>query len=60
MQNSCDCSNCPHQCGSEDEDETVNTLAEKKAQNLIASLKKDIQALGFKTEDTEDGIKVSN
>jgi|APCry1669188970_1035186.scaffolds.fasta_scaffold174209_2 hypothetical protein len=61
MQNSCNCSSCPHQCNNaDDENESMDDLAKLKAQKLIDSLKNDIQALGFKTEETEDGIKVSN
>jgi hypothetical protein len=62
MQNACNCSSCPHQCNNavDNKNESMNDLAKLKAQKLIDSLKNDIQALGFKTEETEDGIKVSN
>jgi hypothetical protein len=58
MDDFCDCSQCPHHCGDEDDDEDDD--AKKEAQKKIKNLEEDIQALGFKTEETEEGIKVSN
>ena len=58
MDDFCDCSQCPHHCG--DEDEIEDDDAKLEAQKKVQGLKDDIQALGFKTEETEDGdIKVS-
>ncbi len=55
MSDFCDCSRCPQHCGNDEEiEEGV------EAQEKVKKLEEDIAALGFKVEETEDGIKVSN
>jgi len=54
----CNCAQCPHHCGDEENNEDDD--ARKEAQKKLKNLEDDIQALGFKTEETEEGIKVSN
>ncbi|MFA5899079.1 MAG: hypothetical protein WC829_08195 [Hyphomicrobium sp.] len=57
MGDSCNCAQCPHHCG--DEENNADDDAEKEAQKKLKNLEDDIQALGFKTEEGEDGIKVT-
>lgn len=76
MDDSCDCSKCPHHCGGDDEDledkkEKADSSApaddstddfsndENSAGEKVDKLKKAIAALGFKLEDTEQGIRVT-
>ncbi|MFA5961071.1 MAG: hypothetical protein WC848_00090 [Parcubacteria group bacterium] len=90
MDDFCDCSQCPHHCGGDEEeiveddstatapaDDTANSEedsveasieasttksssdAEALAGKKVDSLKKDILDLGFKLEETGDGIRVT-
>ncbi|MEI6587976.1 MAG: hypothetical protein WCO05_03450 [Candidatus Moraniibacteriota bacterium] len=75
MNDFCDCSQCPHHCGEDDEinlpaedtstkpapdDSEDNPLDNKvAAEEKIEKLKKAISDLGFKLEDTKEGIRVS-
>jgi hypothetical protein len=74
MSDFCNCASCPHHCGSEDEDidediTDIKSLLDgdekdvekvKKAKKQVEKLKKDIKKLGFKLDDTKDGLRVSN
>ena len=92
MNDFCDCSQCPHHCGGNDEvdapvdgnngatttsdsdksdegevsdDEDTSSFAKASADETASAiekvdhLKKDIIELGFKLEDTDDGIRVT-
>lgn len=82
MDDFCDCAQCPHHCGGNEEevspagkenveattpsnsneascDEDASSLAKASANEKVDKLKKAIQALGFKLEDTKEGIKVT-
>lgn len=65
----CNCASCPNHCGGEDEDKIdIKSLLDgdekdvekvKKAKKQVEKLKKDIKKLGFKLDDTKDGLRVS-
>jgi hypothetical protein len=56
MSDFCDCVNCPHHCEAEDME---NKLEPKSVEDKIKNLEADISALGFRVEETKEGIRVS-
>lgn len=56
MSDFCDCSQCPHHCDEKNELDSSVEVAQEK----IAKLEAEIESLGFKVEETKDGIKVSH
>ncbi|PJA86537.1 MAG: hypothetical protein CO141_04225 [Candidatus Moranbacteria bacterium CG_4_9_14_3_um_filter_42_9] len=61
MGNSCDCGHCD--CGAEknleDNSAMQPSVAEITANKKVEKLKKSIEELGFKVEETPEGIKIS-
>ncbi|MFZ2193498.1 MAG: hypothetical protein WAV31_04620 [Candidatus Moraniibacteriota bacterium] len=61
----CNCSQCPHHCGGDEEDDTIKDFLDNKigsqeeATKKVEALKKDIKKIGFKIKKTKDGLKVS-
>lgn len=57
MTDFCDCANCPHHCN--EEDSADKDSDQKDTDQKMQKLRSDIEELGFKLEDTEDGLRVS-
>ena len=60
MNGACDCSQCPHGCCGDEDDNSQSTITENSPTEKVENLKKEIKDLGFNVEEAENGdIKVS-